>query len=251
MTTQDDVRARIRTSFEREFAGYERLTALAQNLLDSHQDKVGIDSGRPSTAVIAALFAKALKTVHAIYLLAREGYGEDAVDLARTLTNICIDVGYICHDESDARASQWMAMGPIERLKMKRDVSGLTKPEKDQYGQLKTLTKTWTDLGIEGRARQCGRFPMYAMAYRHGSSYSHSDSWSTGQFLTEDTEQLVQAQNQPSGACVDTALFIAAMATYDIVATWGRFYRMDTTAFDHEARSVLDSAFDAGSKEHS
>jgi hypothetical protein len=50
---------------------------------------------------------------------------------------------------------------------------------------------------------------------------------------------------------VDAALLIAAMAAYDIVATWGQFYGLDTTAFDREARSLLDSAFDTGSKEHS
>jgi hypothetical protein len=50
--------------------------------------------------------------------LAREGYSEDAMDPARSLTNLCIDLGYICHSDSETRARQWIAIGSLERLKM-------------------------------------------------------------------------------------------------------------------------------------
>jgi Family of unknown function (DUF5677) len=240
--TSAKVRAVIATKFAKELAAYEQLGALTQQLLDANTDKVVSVPGRPSTAVVAALFAKALKTSHAIHLLAREGYGEDAMDLARSLTNLCIDLGYICHSDSETRARQWIAIGSLERLKMQRAVTGkLTKGQEARFRRFKSLTKSWTDLGIEGRAKQSGRFMVYATAYRHGSSFSHSDSWSTGSFL-KTIGAVIQALNEPGEACVDEALHVAALVTYDLVSTHGRFFGMDTVVFDKTAQSLLDSA---------
>src|SRR3989442_1552074 len=236
VTTLADLRATIATKLAKELAAYERLGVLMQELLDANAEKIVTVPGRPSTTVVAGLFAKALKTFHAVHLLAREGYGEDAMDLARTLTNLCIDLGYICHKDSDARSRHWVAIGSLERLKMRRAVTGkLTKGEEARHGRLKGLTKSWTDLKIEGRAKQSGRFMVYATAYRHLSSYSHSDSRSTGSFL-KDAGQGLHALNEPSETCVDEALYVSGMVTYDIASTWGRVYGFDTKAFDKVAQ---------------
>jgi Family of unknown function (DUF5677) len=246
MTSPAKRRATIATKFAEEFSAYERLAALMQELLDANAEKIVTAPGLPSTTVVAGLFAKAMKSFHAVHLLARGGYGEDAMDIARTLTNLCIDLGYICHKDSDARSRQWIAFGALERLKMQRAVTGkLTKTQEARQGRLKTLTKSWTDLKIEGRAKQSGRFMVYATAYRHLSSYSHSDSWSTGSFL-KDSGQVLHALNEPSETCVDEALYVSAMVTYDIASTWGRFFSMDTTGFDRAAQSLLDSVFTKG-----
>ncbi len=126
---------------------------------------------------------------------------------------------------------------------MQLSVTGkLTKRQAARYARLKGLTRSWTDLRIEGRAKQTGRAMTYAVAYRHGSSYSHSDSWSTGKFLKEST-QVIQALNEPGDTCVDEALHIAAMAAYDIACTWGRFYGMDIREFNESAQAALDSGF--------
>src|SRR5262245_944379 len=243
MTPTHDVRATIAAKFSQEFAAYERLGTLAQELLDANGDNVVSAPGRPSTVVVAALFAKAMKTFHAVHTLARVGYGEDAMDLARTLTNLCIDLSYICDNDSDSRARQWMAIGPLERLKMRRAVTGkLTKREEARYGRLKTVTKSWTDLKSEGRAKKANRAMLYEVGFRHGSSYSHSDSWSTGSFL-RDAGEVIHALNEPSEICVDEALYVAAVSAYDIISTWGRFFGMDTKIFNQTAQSILDSGF--------
>ncbi|MGH7334691.1 MAG: DUF5677 domain-containing protein [Candidatus Rokuibacteriota bacterium] len=240
----DDIRERIRKTFEKELGAYEKITVLAQDLLDRHRDKFVVVPRRPSTAVVAALFAKAWKTAHAIYLLACAGYGQDAVDLARTLTNLCIDLGYICEGDSDKRARLWSAAGQLERLKIKRDFKGaLSKREEARYSRLKALTKPWTDLKIEGRARQSGRQSFYTTTFRHGSSYSHSDSWSAASFLKRNPDA-IEALNAPSETDVGDALFMAVVALADIVVTCGQFYGMDIRAFDQEMRPVIEKGFD-------
>src|SRR4030095_3246972 len=88
----DDIKPIVRRQFERLFVAHERLCALADSLSERNWEKVGIDDERPSTQVICALYTKAWKTAQAVYILASEGYGEDATILASRLTHLAIDL---------------------------------------------------------------------------------------------------------------------------------------------------------------
>jgi len=100
----------IEAQYSRELDGYVRLGELAWILLQRNHSKVAIDTTRPSTAAVLGLHAKARKSFQAIDVLAREGFGEDAMIVARSLTNLnlCIDLGYISRTDSENRARQWM-----------------------------------------------------------------------------------------------------------------------------------------------
>jgi hypothetical protein len=73
----------IAQQFAKQFVAYGQLCSLADRLLERNLGKFGVDRDRPSTQVVAALYAKARKTADAVCLLAQNGYGEDATILAR------------------------------------------------------------------------------------------------------------------------------------------------------------------------
>jgi hypothetical protein len=244
--TDDDPRAAIRKKFAKEFSAYEGLVELTNELMDRNPERAIENSERPATGAVGRLFAKGLKTVLAIHLLAREGFGEDAVDLGRTLTNLCIDMAYICEGDSDNRARQWSEVGKYERLKMERGFWGaLPDDQESEYRSLRERTGEWTRLGIQGRADRGGTRGIYETSYRHSSSVAHSDSWSTRGFLKSVGDEL-EAQSGPSDASVDDALLIGATAMAMIVVTWAKFFGMDISDYDRAMRPVLEKGFGAG-----
>ena len=84
----NDVRAAIREKYGKALQGCEDLAALDRDIRAAHPI---LAKGGGRLAVVF-LHAKARKTFGAILLVAREGYGEDAMILARSLTNLCIDL---------------------------------------------------------------------------------------------------------------------------------------------------------------
>jgi hypothetical protein len=56
---------------------------------------------------IALMFAKAIKTHSALILLCRQGYGEDAFILARSLFEVVLDVAYILKEDTEKRLSRY------------------------------------------------------------------------------------------------------------------------------------------------
>jgi len=123
-----DIPAAIRAKFEKELTGYERLLAKADELFGRNQAKAFLDTARPSTAAVLGLYTKARKSIVALHVLATSGYGEDAMIIARSLINLCIDLGYICRTDSDDRARQWIARGRVSRREMAQ-AFGLTPPD--------------------------------------------------------------------------------------------------------------------------
>ena len=77
----DATRESIAARFRREFVAYDRLLALADEIMAHNSAKLVVAAGRRSTQAVAALYAKARKSMDAIRLLASEGYGEDAMEL--------------------------------------------------------------------------------------------------------------------------------------------------------------------------
>lgn len=88
----------FRTELRPAFLTMEAIATQVDELFHRNEGKAVLDSGRAATAAALGLYAKARKNADALYRLAFEGYGEDAMVLARTLVNMCIDLGFICGD---------------------------------------------------------------------------------------------------------------------------------------------------------
>lgn len=239
MSLQDEIEARYR----RELDGCRQLWELAGTLWERNASRVTLDTGRPSTAAVLGLHAKARKTFRAIGLLARQGYGEDRIILARSLINLCIDLGYICREDSDDRARQWMARGRISRREL-GERFGVKPPDeaKVDWAVMTTQAKKWKAVPIFDRAKDADLLNFYEVAYRHGSVFEHSDAWGALAFL-DIVEDEVEIQADPSPDNVDFALLGGAFAFAQIVETSGQFWQFEFAGLDEQTRNVVTTAF--------
>jgi uncharacterized protein DUF5677 len=92
------------------------------------------------------LHAKARKTFSAILLLAREGYGEDALILARSLTTLHIDAAYLTAEDTPERVRVWLAFA---RMHLRKWATSLDRPLQDDsvnWVEEEERAKKWPDL---------------------------------------------------------------------------------------------------------
>jgi hypothetical protein len=161
----------------------------ARAIRQRHSQKSLTDDGY----IIDALMNKALKTARAILLLANRDYPEDAFILARSLAGLTIDLAYLSANDKD-RFISYRAVGRTARRRM-AEQCGLAPPDAKatDWDDVKARASRWQKAGaIKERAQKSNRLQLYEYAYRHGSSYEHSDAWS---LLTYD-------RSNPNGGAV-------------------------------------------------
>jgi hypothetical protein len=98
-----------------------------------NEAKAILDRSPQATLAVASLYAKGRKQAEALELIASKGYGEDdALILARSLVNLCIDLAYITTDPSQTedRARRWAAKGRVVRREFGNRV-GTTPPDEN------------------------------------------------------------------------------------------------------------------------
>jgi hypothetical protein len=221
--------------------GYTRLCSIIEETIDTNRDALHIEPGRLVTTATLGLWAKARKTAASILALARLGYGEDAFILARSQANLVIDLGYICADKEhmEARAQVWWSRGLVSRhdflTKTLKLQDGLIRDWDAEQKRAKQWGKIWK------RAKRAHLERIYDLAYTHGSSFEHSDSWSIVNYLALEKDARVRIVNvDPQSA--DIPLHIGAYA-YGHVAVCVAFvfgFRFEREA---EALALLKDAF--------
>lgn len=233
----------IESKYAREFAGYRRLGGLADELWQRNKARPALDTSRPATAAVLGLYAKAKKSFQAIEQLAAAGFGEDAMIIARSLTNLCIDLAYICRTDSDDRARQWIARGRVSRRTL-ANTFGHDPPDeaKVDWAKVTARANQWEGKKIRGRADDAGLMNFYRIAYQHGSVFEHSDAWGALAFL-DIVDDAVEVQTEPSQQHVGTALLAGAFAFAQTVQTTGVFWGFDFGGLDAEMERVAFDAF--------
>src|SRR5215470_14545011 len=105
----------VAKTYPKELEACRTLLARLDDLYQRNQEKIVLDSKRVATLAAVSLYAKARKQAEAIGLLASAGYGEDALILARSLVNLCIDLGFILSESEviEERARAWVANGRV------------------------------------------------------------------------------------------------------------------------------------------
>ena len=164
----------------RQFDACRSILSLTDQLCERNQAKIILDQRRYATMAAGSRYGKARKQMEAVYLLASHGYGEDAMILARSLVNVCIDLRYIAvdADQAETRARQWTAKGRVERRKFAKRVGTIAPDETTvDWDKEEALADEWPKT-VERRAKAAGLENFYNLPYRHGSSFEHSDSWS-------------------------------------------------------------------------
>jgi hypothetical protein len=79
-----------------------------------------------------------------------------------------------------------------------------------------------------------GNENLYNLAYRHGSTYEHSDGWSVASF-EPGSEHLTDG-------VANLALLVAAFAFFHLTVRWGEFLGIETAA----ATAAMERAFLSG-----
>jgi hypothetical protein len=223
--------------FQREFAAFDQIVVIADDILARNRDKFSLDRARRRRRAAAMLYGRSRKAIDAVRLLAANGFGDDAMVVSRALVNICIDLAYICKVDSDDRTEQWIANGRRARRQMAK-FFGLTTQDEHQTDWAKNdaLARQWRDVNIEQRADDTDLKNFYAVLYRHGSSFEHSDLWAVNYFL-EHGEDGPMLKTEPSDNLVPQSLF-AAYTFAQIMVTIGHLFEFDFAGQDAEMLRV-------------
>lgn len=169
------------------------LRKIADSVMDKEFHKI-----TPKVAFTTFALGKAYKTHEAILLLCRQGYGEDAAILTRSLFDLMITLLYILNDKTNKRVLRYFHYDPIIRKKMydyAKTVSTFAKLFKDRELNPKpgdtTLEEVekqavaaqkkynygrmgWSDKPIRQMAEEVGREGAYQTVYYLQSNISHS-----------------------------------------------------------------------------
>jgi hypothetical protein len=230
--------------YTEQFKACRSILSLADDVYRRNGAKAVLDRTRYATMAATSLYAKARKQMEAVYLLASSGYGEDAMILARSLANLCVDLGYIMAEPNqiETRARCWAAKGRIERRKFSKRVA-TTPPDEAtvDWSREEALADEWPKT-IEQRSKDAGLDSFYNLPYRHGSSIEHSDSWSAASFLDFKAD-VVDMLTGPSDRFIDLALLTLACCIGGIASLFDKFYGFDFAGADAEMEALVRKTF--------
>lgn len=187
-------------------------------------------------AIINLLLDKADKTARAVISLGRRGYAEDSLVLARSLASLAIDVAYLSAKDAE-RFVSYRATGREARRRM-AEQCGFAAPDADatDWDDVKARAKRWKQGGaIYQRAQKADCLRLYDYAYRHGSSFEHSDAWS---LLT------YEPQNAKFRDTVfHLSLLIVAYALVRVFVAWCHFFAIEDRLTDEAIKKHFLIAF--------
>ena len=174
--------------------------------------------------VIEGLARKAEKTAKAVLQLAPKGYPEDGLILARSLAGLAIDLSYLSANDME-RFKTYVAVGLNARRRMAQQC-GQPVPDEPaiDWEDVKLRVQQWKSDGVYGRAQKSNCHLLFDYAYRHGSSFEHSDAWS-----------LMTYERQNAWArepILNITLLVTSYAAIAVHAAWSRFFSVEDPVTD-------------------
>jgi len=182
------------------------------------------------------LLDKADKTARAVISLGTRGYAEDGLVLARSLASLAIDVTYLSAKDAD-RFVSYRSTGREARRRM-AEQCGFAAPDAaaTDWDDVTARARRWKQGGaIYQRAQKANCLRLYEYAYRHGSSFEHSDSWS---LLTYDPQNV-----RFRDTVFHLALLIVAYALVRAYQAWSHFFSIEDQPTDDAIKRHFLAAF--------
>ena len=105
------IRQLIRSMLQSELAACRDLHAVVIDVVERRDPELSAPVATAAGPGVMFLFGKIWRSFNAARILAQEGYGPDAMVVARSLVNGAIDLAYIVREDSEERARQWHAVG--------------------------------------------------------------------------------------------------------------------------------------------
>ncbi len=254
------VKNKIRSEYKALLAFNQELRNLADKMLDRNEKIV-----RPKDMFTAFAIGKGHKTHGAIFSLCKQGYGEDASILARSLFDLLINLLYIQADKTNERAYQYFSYDWILRKKMfdyalgKPEVMGKIRERVSNPKQYDTVVKKirkqaklaqkkykYTNRGWSGKslfdmAEEVGRVNAYRTVYRLQCQLDHNASRSMNEYV-ENTQDGIVFNIGQSENWVKESLIIAFDFYYSILVAFNSHFKAGLKAeiLDLENRYVSD-----------
>lgn len=238
----------------------QELRSLADKMLDRNQKMVG-----PRDMFTAFAIGKGYKTHGAVLLLGKQGYGEDASILARSLFDLLINLLYIQADCTDGRAYRYFqydwilrkkmfnyALGKPQIMEKIEDRVNNPKPddttikeveeqaklaqEKNNYSE-----KGWSDKSLHDMAEEVGRINAYKTVYRLQCQLDHNATRSVNEYAKHAQDGIVFEIGQ-SENWVEESLVIAFDFYYSILVAFNSHFKagFEKEILDLENRYVTE-----------
>ncbi len=216
-----------------------------------------MSDGNSKSLFVSFAIGKGFKTHEAILLLCKNGYGEDAFMLARTLFELMVTTAYILKDPTDEKLVRYMEYDWVTRKEMYDYVASkdelleeLNKVIESKSNDLQTVAEVkreydrvmseykydarfkWSDKSIQGMADSVGRLDAYKTVYRIQCTVSHTSARSINEYV-KDTDTGTEINIGPSENWVEETLVIAFDFFRTIVEetskqlNWGLDSRLD------------------------
>jgi hypothetical protein len=249
LTTMEEARERegerirelIRSEFQAELKACRDLHAVVIDVVERRDRELSAPVGTSAGPTVMFLFGKIWKSFNAARILAQEGYGPDAMVVARSLVNGAIDLGYIVKANSEERARQWCAVGEMAQQQYREQFGGAPDRDRDLNGaSIEAQAKLWRKLGIKKRAEDSGLEDLYRIAYAAGSSTEHSDSWSSIDYVEEISGGGRAFQTGPDERGVAKGLGAACWGLSEAFLRWCGFFGFDEDGAVQRVKDIAD-----------
>ncbi len=182
----------------------EQLRTIADKCLTNHPEPKS-----EKEALLLYAVAKADKTLCAVALLCRNGMGEDASILCRSVFELALTIEYIFKDLTDGMAKRYFSYDWIQRKKMygymarsgrfqkyllspesQKIITSINK-EANRVNKKYNYGSSWSDKNIAEMAKSVGWLDLYETAYRIQCNFSHSNPRSSNDYFKEENGRLV------------------------------------------------------------
>jgi hypothetical protein len=170
--------------------------------------------------VVGFLSTKAFKTYVAIFLLCKNGAGQDAEILLRSLIEILINVKYLLKADSITRADMYIryfdfkTARDIKILKDDPRIGAKIKEYEEEYDKKKEEfvekydpknKNSWSGKSVAEMAEEAGLKEIYFKAYNSSSNIVHSNILCSNQYV-KYVEGRIDFEAGPSNSCVERVL---------------------------------------------
>ncbi len=200
--------------------------------------------------VVQLFLGKSYKTHNAILLLAKGGYGEDAVILARSLFEMLISLKYIFSRDDDYLAEKYLAYDAVLQDMMYEDTMSVESTRKlflerqenpkpydmsletikrDSLEAIKKYQfnkKEWSGKGVEGLSTLAGRWSDYKTMYNLQCQLSHPSTRGMNDYFLRDAKNPIMHVG-PSENYVEAVLVMSHDYFYSILEICADYMKWD------------------------
>jgi hypothetical protein len=211
-------------------------------LVDEEMDKQHkLDYSKPQQSVVAFLFGKSYKTHDVVLDLCREGYGEDASILLRSLFESAVNAGYLIKEDVENRSTMFLEHEEVTKYMLfKSNKELLLKSDTKTEGDYEEMRKNvqslclkygpnfynnWSCKRLEEMASEVGLDKPYLAMYPLYADIAHSRISSARTYISEDSSGLT-IDTGPKDELISESLVSAFHYFFNIITVWNSVFEL-------------------------